>query len=60
MKRSRASVPTVETQHDFGLDATDPRLLAPPGPLKALARTGPTVEVAILHQCSDKKEAKSS
>ncbi len=44
MKRCRASGPTVETQCDFGLGATGPRLLAPPGPFKALARTGPTVE----------------
>ncbi len=44
MKRSGASGLTVETQRDFGLGATGPRLLAPPGLLKALARTGPTVE----------------
>ncbi len=48
MKRCRASGPTVETQRDFGLGATGPRLLAPPGPFKALARTGPTVEKRLL------------
>ncbi len=48
MKRCRASCPTVETQRDFGLGATGPRLLAPPGPFKALARTGPTVEKRLL------------
>ncbi len=34
----------VEMQHDFGLGATGLRLLAPPGLLETLARTGPTVE----------------
>ncbi len=33
---------------DFGLGATGPRLLAPLGPLKALACTGPTVEKAAI------------
>lgn len=46
MKRCGASGPTVETQHDFGLGATG--LLAPPGPFKALARTGPTVEKWLM------------
>ncbi len=44
MKRSRASGLMVETQRDFGLGATGLRLLAPPGLLKKLARTGPTAE----------------
>ncbi len=44
MKHCGASGPTVETHRDFGLGATGPRLLAPPGPFKALSRTGPTVE----------------
>ncbi len=44
VKRCRASGPTVETHRDFGLGATGPRLSAPPGPFKALAHTGPTVE----------------
>ncbi len=48
MKRCGASGPTVETHRDFGLGATGPRLLAPPGPFKALARTGPTVEKWLL------------
>ncbi len=48
MKRCGASGPTVETQRDFGLGATGPRLLAPPGPFKALARTGPTVEKRLM------------
>ncbi len=43
MKRCGASGPTVEMHRDFGLGATGLRLLALPGPLKALARTGPTV-----------------
>ncbi len=38
VKRCGASGPTVETHHDFGLGATGPRLLALPGPFKALAR----------------------
>ncbi len=38
MKRSGASGPTVEADCDFGLGATGTRLLAPPGPFKALAR----------------------
>ncbi len=48
MKRSGASGPTVETQRDFGLGATGPRLLARPGPFEALARTGPTVEKRLM------------
>ncbi len=44
MKRSGASGLTVEKHCDFGLGATGPRLLAPPGLFKALDRTGPTVE----------------
>ncbi len=40
----RASGTTVEMQRYYGLGATGPSLLAPPGPFKALARTGPTVE----------------
>ncbi len=48
MKRYRASGPTVEMQRDFGLGATGPRLLAPPGPFKALALTGPTVEKRLM------------
>ncbi len=44
MKRCGASGPTMETHRDFGLGATGPRLLAPPGPFKALVRTGTTVE----------------
>ncbi len=44
VKHSRDSGLTVETQRDFGLGATGPRLLAPPGLLKTLARTVPTVE----------------
>ncbi len=44
VKRCGASGPTVETHRDFGLGATGPRLLAPPGPFKILTRTGPTVE----------------
>ncbi len=48
MNRCRASGPTVETQRDFELGATGPRLLAPPGPFKALARTDPTVEKQLM------------
>ncbi len=48
VKRCGASGPTVETHRDFGLGATGPRLLAPPGPFKALARTGPTVEKRLI------------
>ncbi len=48
MKRYGASGPMVETQRDFGLYATGPRLLAPPGLLKALARTGPSVEKRLM------------
>ncbi len=44
MKRCGASGPMVEMQRDFVLGATGLRLLAPSGLLKALARTGPTVE----------------
>ncbi len=36
VKRSWASGLTVETQRDFGLGATGPRPLAPPGLLKTL------------------------
>ncbi len=48
MKCSTASGPMVETHRDFWLGATGPRLLAPPGPFKALARTSPTVEKWLL------------
>ncbi len=48
MKCCGASGTTVETQHDFGLGVTCPRLLAPPGLLKALACTGLTVEKRLL------------
>ncbi len=48
VKRCRASGLTEETHLDFGLGATGPRLLAPLGPFKALARTGPTVEKRLL------------
>ncbi len=48
MKHCRASGLTVETQCDFGLGATDPRLLALPSLFKALARTDPTVEKRLL------------
>ncbi len=48
MKHSGASGPTVETHRDFGLGATGPRLLALPGPFKALARTGLTVEKWLM------------
>ncbi len=44
VKCSGASGLTVETQRDFGLGATGPRPLAPPGLLKTLARTDPTGE----------------
>ncbi len=44
VKRCGASGSTVETHRDFGLGATGSRLLAPPGPFKAQARTDPTVE----------------
>ncbi len=49
MKRSGASGLTVETHRDFGLGATGLRLLAPPGPFKALAHTGPTVEKRLVN-----------
>ncbi len=49
MKRSGASGLTVETYRDFGLGATGPSLLAPPGPFKALAHTGPTVEKRLVN-----------
>ncbi len=52
MKRCGDSGPTVLMHRDFGLGATDPRLLALPGPLKALARTGPTVEKSLLRPSS--------
>ncbi len=52
MNRCRASGPTVETHHDFGLGATGARLLAPPGPFKALACTGPTLEKRLVMQTS--------
>ncbi len=52
VKRSRASGLTVETQRDFGLGATGLRLLALPGLLKTLARTGPTVEKTPKHLAS--------
>ncbi len=48
MKRSGASGRTVETHRDIGLGTTGPRLLAPPGPLKALAHTGPTMEKWLM------------
>ncbi len=48
MKRYRASGRRLETQRDFELGATGPRLLAPPGPFKALARTDPTVEKQLM------------
>ncbi len=48
MKRSGASGQTVETHFDFGLGATGPRLLAPPGLFEALARTGPTMEKWLM------------
>ncbi len=50
MKCCGASGPTVETHCNLGLGATSPRLLAPPGPFKSLARTGPTVEKRVLMQ----------
>ncbi len=52
MKRCGVSGPTVLMHRDFGLGATDTRLLALPGPLKALARTGPTVEKRLLRPSS--------
>ena len=36
---------TVETRHNFSLTAQALGLLAQPGPIKALARTSPTVEM---------------
>lgn len=47
-----SSRPMVKTQRDFGLCATGPRLLAQPVPLKALARTGLTVEKRLLSSSS--------
>ncbi len=44
VKRTRASGLTVETKHDIGLGSTGLSLFAPPGLLKTLARTAPTVE----------------
>ncbi len=38
----------VEMHLDFGLGATGPRLLAPPGPFEALAGTGPTVKKWLI------------
>jgi len=49
VNRDGASGLMVETHCDFELGTTDPRLLAPPGPFKALARTGPTVEKRLLN-----------
>ncbi len=48
MKRCRSSGLMVETHRDFGLGATGPRLLAPPGPFKALAHTGSIVEKRLM------------
>lgn len=44
----RATSPTVEMRHDFGVTTQPPGQLTWPGPIKALARTGPIVEMQLM------------
>ncbi len=56
VKRSGASGLMVETERDFGLGATSQRLLARPGPFKALARTGKVAIVMYITLCQSLRE----